>query len=289
MSQFNYNDYQNAISRAQSNTEFAKVGFFKLSDDGDEALVRINCASVEDLQFASVHQLGAAQKWMKISCLNTLGTTGKCPLCNAANGDTSKGPRKRVFVQMMCSYKDKMTGQWSQAVPVIWERPAGFSKELCNKLRDYGDLRQVLLKITRNGRAGDMQTTYSMDYAVPTVFKPEMVPMDFSAFANFNINKHSYWEKTADEINTFLTTGSFPEVAKANTEKEAAPVQAQQVPVQPAYTAPAQTVVPPTFTMGSTGYTTAAVNTPVAVVTEQKPAEQPVQQPPVRSFEKFSF
>ena len=30
-------------------------------------------------------------------------------------------------------------------------------------------------------------------------------------FTNFNIARHSYWEKTSEEINAFLTTGQFPE------------------------------------------------------------------------------
>jgi hypothetical protein len=87
-----------------------------------------------------------------------------------------------------------------------------------------GDLRNTLVLITRNGKAGDMQTTYSMDI-LPNdhpVFKPEMIPADFSAFNNFNIARHSYWEKTADEIQVYLTTGQFPEVIKNNTNQAAA-------------------------------------------------------------------
>jgi hypothetical protein len=245
--QFTYQDYfNNSQQTSQASTQQAqKVGFFKLKDDGDEALVRINLGSVEELQFAAVHTINAAGKWMKVSCLSPFGT-GSCPLCSAsANGNSSiSKASKKVYVQMMVAYRDKTTGAFSAAVPVVWERPAGFSKELANKLRDYGNLREVLLKVTRNGVAGDMKTTYSMDYAVPTVFKPELVPTDFSAFANFNIAKHSYWEKTPEEIMAFLQTGSFPEAAKPAPAPAQAPVMAAAptytAPVQPAYTAPAQ-------------------------------------------------
>lgn len=241
--QFTYQDYFNSVQNAQNNaSQGPKVGFFKLKDDGDEALVRINLGTVEELQFAAVHTLNVAGKWMKVSCLSPFGT-GSCPLCTSANGGNSAVSKagKKVYVQMLAAYRDKATGAFSAPVPVIWERPAGFSKDLANKLRDYGNLREVLLKVTRNGVAGDMKTTYSLDYAVPTVFKPELVPADFSAFANFNIAKHSYWEKTPEEIVAFLQTGSFPEAPQA-AAPAAAPVQAApaQVAPQQVYTAPVQ-------------------------------------------------
>ena len=247
--QFTYQDYFNSVQNAQNNaSQGPKVGFFKLKDDGDEALVRINLGTVEELQFAAVHTLNVAGKWMKVSCLSPFGT-GSCPLCTSANGGNGSVSKagKKVYVQMLAAYRDKATGTFSAPVPVIWERPAGFSKDLANKLRDYGNLREVLLKVTRNGIAGDMKTTYSLDYAVPTVFKPELVPADFSAFNNFNIAKHSYWEKTPEEIVAFLQTGSFPEAQQAAQSAAAPQVAPQQVytaSVNPTYTAPVAQAAP---------------------------------------------
>ena len=66
--QFTYQDYfNNSQQTSQASAQQAqKVGFFKLKDDGDEALVRINLGSVEELQFAAVHTINAAGKWMKV-------------------------------------------------------------------------------------------------------------------------------------------------------------------------------------------------------------------------------
>jgi len=222
MSQFNYSQYQEVVNRAQSapgTSNAVKVGFFKLKADGEDALVRINVSSLDELQFATVHQLSAATKWMKVSCLNEVGSySDNCPLCKkVAEGDTSIGKAaKKVYVQMLVAYKDAATGQYSTAVPVIWERPAGFSKEIATLLKNYGNLKEKVFKVTRNGAQGDMKTTYSIAY-IPVYDKPEAVSTDFSAFTNFKINKHSYWEKTAEEIETFLATGKFPEVVKADT------------------------------------------------------------------------
>jgi hypothetical protein len=157
-----------------------------------------------------------------------------------------------------------------------------------------GDLRNVLVLITRNGKAGDMQTTYSVDVLPAThpVFKPEMIPADFKAFTNFNIAKHSYWEKTAEEINTFLTTGQFPERAQ-NTQQAAnnvaAVANAYTAPATPAYQAPAQAApaqtVPAYTAPAAPQYTAPAapMNTPATA------APNNAATTPARNFSGFSF
>lgn len=320
MSNFNYQQYQEVIARAQSGSEggsSAKIGFFKMKNDKDEALVRFNISSLEDLQFATVHQLGAAQKWMKVSCLNPVGSYhDTCPLCAAVAGgakDIGKATKK-VYVQMIVSYKDAATGQFAAAIPVIWERPAGFSREIANLLKDYGDLKTRVFKITRNGAANSMQTTYSISY-IPLYDKPESVAEDFSAFTNFNIAKHSYWEKSLGDINVFLNTGSFPEVVRAPqnpmpTDADApaytkptyqppiatesyAPATptapAYQAPVTPVYQPPVQPApVAPTFVPG---ITTTPAEVPVmsndAIPTSVPESSEAAR--PDREFKRWSF
>jgi hypothetical protein len=286
MANFSYSDYQNVIAKAQSgdNNGSTKIGFFKMKNDQDEALVRINVATLNDLQFATVHQLGAAQKWMKVSCLNPVGSYyDTCPLCAAVSGgakDIGKAAKK-VYVQMLVSYKDATTGQFSTAIPVIWERPAGFSTEIATLLRDYGDLTQRVFKVTRNGAAGNMKTTYSISY-IPIFDKPESVPTDFSAFANFNIAKHSFWEKSAGEIQVFLNTGSFPEPARAPQPPmpSDADVPTYTKPVYAeSYTAPAAGTLTPQEAGVAPTY-----QAPVAP--QYQPPVTPAYQPPVvPSFE----
>lgn len=295
MANFSYSDYQNVIAKAQSNDNggsSVKIGFFKMKNDKDEALVRFNVSTLDSLQFATVHQLGAAQKWMKVSCLNPVGSYyDTCPLCAAVSAgakDIGKASKK-VYVQMMVAYKDNATGQFSAAIPVIWERPAGFSREIANLLKDYGDLTSRVFKVTRNGAAGNMQTTYSISY-IPLYDKPESVTPDFSAFANFNIAKHSFWEKTAGDINVFLNTGSFPEVARAPqaptpTDAEApaytrfqAPVEAPVVAPQPAFQAPVTETYAAPAQAPTAPVTPAAPVTPTAPVA---PAPAPAFVPPV--------
>ena len=300
MGSFSYSDYQNVVAQAQANGEgSAKVGYFKLKNDGDIAIARLNISSTDELMFASIHTIGIGGKWIKVSCLNPLGSyNGDCALCSAHNanpkGAVSKAAKK-LFIPMMVSYRDPnaATGYTAPA-PVIWDRPAAFSRELANKLMVAGDLRNTLVLITRNGKAGDMQTTYSMDIlpADHPVFKPEMIPVDFSAFNNFNIARHSYWEKTAEEIQAYLTTGQFPERVQAGNQQVpqtvTATIPATPTPVTaaPAYVAPVTNTVP--------GATTPAYVAPTAPVTT--PAVDPnanmaapTTATPTRNFTGFSF
>ena len=294
MSTFNYSDYQKIAAQEQETNNNTKVSYFKLKDDGDIAIARINLSSTDEFMFAAVHTLQVGGKWMKVSCHNPLGMNAAgCPLC-AANQANPKGAigksATKMFIPMLVSYRDPQSATgYTPVTPVIWDRPAQFSRELANKLMVAGNLKDVLVLITRNGKAGDMQTTYSVDVLPAThpVFKPEMIPADFSAFNNFNIAKHSYWEKSVEEINTFLATGQFPEVAKTNNQQAvnnvATSANTYAAPATPAYTAPAQAApvqTVPTYTYGAAN--TAPTAAPAVNVSG-------AEQTPVRNFSGFSF
>ena len=306
MANFSYNDYQQVVEQAQASGEgSAKIGYFKLKNDGDIAIARINIGSTDEMMFASVHTMNVGGRWMKVSCLNPLGVNGgQCALCSAhaanPNGSVGKSAKK-LFIPMLVSYRDpNAEGGYSAPIPVIWDRPAAFSRELANKLMIAGDLRNTLVLITRNGKAGDMQTTYSMDI-LPSdhpVFKPTMVPAEFSAFNNFNIAKHSYWEKSADEINTFLATGQFPERVQTNNQQPATTV----ANVANTYAAPSATGGyvannPATMTAAAPQNVAPVVPQTSPVTTFNQPAAYtppaqtvPAGDPtPTRNFTGFSF
>jgi hypothetical protein len=141
-----------------------------------------------------------------------------------------------------------------------------------------------------------MQTTYSVDIlpAEHPVFKPDMIPNDFSAFNNFNIARHSYWEKTAEEIQVYLTTGQFPERVQANNQQvpqavtASIPVAPTPVTAAPTYVAPAANTVP--------GVTTTPYVAPAPVTEAVAPTAAPVvadpnanTAAPARNFSGFSF
>ena len=308
MTNFSYADYQKIAAQEQAqSSNGTKIGYLKLTNDGDIAVARINLSSTDEFMFAAVHTINANGRWIKVACHNPLGmNNGGCALCSAnqANpkGSISKSARK-MYIPMIVSYRDAQSATgYTPPTPVIWERPAAFSRELANKLMVAGDLKNVLVLITRNGKAGDMQTTYSVDVLPAThpVFKPEMIPADFSAFNNFNISKHSYWEKTTEEINTFLATGQFPERTQNNNQQTVntmasttATYTAPATYTTPAYIAPQQPLqentvvanVQPSITTPITSLSTDGAA--VANGNTDNTTAQPVT--PVRNFSGFSF
>ena len=304
MSTFNFAQYQQIAAQEQTQTsgDGTKVGYFKLKDDGDIAIARINLASTDEFMFAAVHTINVGGKWMKVSCHNPLGmNNGGCALCSAnqANpkGSVGKSTRK-MFIPMLVSYRDAQSATgYTAPAPVIWDRPAQFSRELANKLMLAGNLKEVLVLITRNGKANDMQTTYSVEIVPAThpVFKPEMIPADFSAFNNFNIAKHSYWEKSAEEINAFLATGQFPERAQNNNQQtvnNVATVASAQA-AQPTSTATEAGFAPSTPSFQAPAYMAPAAQqstVPPATPTYTAPAAAPsTTTTPARNFSGFSF
>lgn len=251
MASFNYKQIEDFKVKAANFGNQPKIGFFKLGV-GEEALVRFNVSSVNDLHFESVHKPvfgrkfeGLSNPYAGISCLSQSGyhDEASCPLCRAAaqEGSAVSKVTKLVYVPMLVSYKDKTTGQFSEAVPVIWERSTGFANELATKIASYGDLSKVVLKMTRVG-SGAKDTRYTLDY-IPVLDNPANCPVEkLSAFTNFDVSKHSYWVKSVEELEAYLATGSFPEAKKEaaqefnNTKTFAAETPAFNA--QPTYVAP---------------------------------------------------
>lgn len=285
MSQFSYDQYQNVVAKAQNapTAKSARIGFFKLSD-GQEALVRINVSKLDDLKFATVHKPvfgkkfeGLGTGYTPVSCLNEVGSySDACPFCKAAaEGHEVIGKAvKVVYIQMLVAYKDASTGTFSAAVPVVWERPAGFSKELASKLRDYGSLADHVFKISRLGAGKD--TRYSLDY-IPLYDKPETVTTDFSVFNNFDITKHSFWVKSAADLQYFIDNGTFPTTEQKPASASANFSQVTAAPVE-------EKKAEQSFGIGTTPAKPAPVVKPTPV-TEEKPATER----PVRNFSGFSF
>lgn len=223
----NYEEYQAYLATQPKKestggtTSFPKIGFFKLKNDGDMALVRFNVDTLKDIETEAIHTVKTSDgRWTKVKCLNTLGSFEKvCPLCAATAGDKNSDARvtRKCYVKMLVSYKDPTTQAFQAPQPVVWEKGSNLATELGGKLAVYGSLKDQLFLVIRHGKANDKDTSYQIEPAPEKVYAPTMIPADFSAFENFRIDKHSYWVKTVDEINTFIETGMFPAVEKAET------------------------------------------------------------------------
>ncbi len=256
MAKFGYDVYTNA--QTQSNENRSKVGYFKLVNDGDEAIVRFVYSNASQFDLETVHKVKIGDQFRRVACLRgPLEPIDNCPLCKA-NVKT-----ERKFYVKLVEYvpvKDNVGNIIGvQAVPKVWERPASgkndFVKIIKAYLDEYGDLTQMVFKVKRFGVAGSLQTTYEVIPANQQMYPENIYVKDFSGFADLDLAHHSFMNKNANELNEFLRTGKFPQTASAeSTQPMQVPQggyvvnQVAQNPGAPIYAQPVQQpVAQPTY------------------------------------------
>lgn len=220
--------------QTSNNGEGFDVGFFSLKGDGAEAIVRIMCDTMSDIKILTVHPITVGASSFanrQVNCLrDPREPLDKCPLC--AMGEKVK---QKCFIKMI-QYDDMGVGK-----AVVWDRPAGvYVPKLKSYMDNYGPLSNIMCKIVRHGSGLD--TTYDIIPNInPQVYNEANFPKNTNAFNNFDVLGRMVMDKTADEINTFINTGSFPEGVK----EESSQVQATTYPTQ-GYSQPNMAV--PNFT-----------------------------------------
>lgn len=223
MAKFNYDELEQ-VSKVTSNKEDkSKVGYFNsLKNDGDEAIVRFVYSNPSQFDLLVVHKVKVGDFYRYISCLrNGLEPVEKCPLCAKEEKVIS-----RFFVKMVEYVRDEKGNIVPRAV--VWDRPANFSQTIKNLIDEYGDLSTMVFKVKRKGAKGDMKTSYDCYPANKNVYKEDLYPRDFSAFNDFDLSHHSYYELNYDEVNYFVTTGEIPQREKPQDDAQANQVQNNQ-------------------------------------------------------------
>lgn len=203
MAQLSYADYlqqqkqnqERQAARASQSERKNSVGFFKLQDDGDEAIVRFTFGSPNDLPIFTTHAVTVDGKFRKVNCLRSSfrDPIETCPLCNA-----NKPYKQSIYITMLV-YTKNDDGTIT-ASPKVWERTTGFMQTLSSLYTEYGDLSSGVYKIRRNGAKGSMQTTYTVIPANPAIYNEQNYPKDFSAFENFKVLGGPLMDKTYDEL-----------------------------------------------------------------------------------------
>lgn len=263
MAKVNFNNLDEAeLNGGNGGSNGNDVGFFTLKNDNDEAVVRFMCDSTDDFEILTVHDVQIGQRYRKVNCIrDPREPLDNCPLCKAGTKISN-----RFFIKLIQYNRvtDPNTGVQS-IVPqaMIWERSTAYAKTLKSYLDNYGPLSDVICKIIRHGKAGDMQTTYEI---VPnlskTVFPDEVYVKDPTLFGTFEAFGTIVMDRNYEEMTHFLATGEFP-ARQSNQQTDATVTAPVGVPAgvaprtydnsanaaiptsAPQYTAPV-TNVPPT-------------------------------------------
>lgn len=226
---------------------FNSVPFFSLKKDGDEAIVRIMHDSVDDFEVLTTHQVKVGNGFRSVNCLRDPHTpVDACPLCQ-----NNVKMQNRLYIHMI-QYVRNEQGK-IEPKPVVWERSAfTYGSQLSNLINEYGPLSECIFKIRRNGAPGNMQTTYDIMFGNPNMYNEAMYPKVPNAFDNYSACGTIVLDKTAEEINEFLATGSFP--TKSGAPAPATPNNAMRNAVEAIVDDddPPQTYIPGVPYAGST-------------------------------------
>lgn len=206
MAQMTYEEYSEKrggqMSSPSSSNSF-KVNYFSLKDDGDTAIVRFNVKSSDDIIVHSQHTLKVDGKWRKIECLrNSNDSVDICPLCKS-------GERQQFKIYLELLVYENENGKVVKTSR-IWETSVSFRRTLNSYIMDYGDLRKVIFKLTRQGKKGDMKTTYTLIPANPQIYTDENYVPDFSDFDTFDIHRGVLLNKSKEELEYLVANGNFP-------------------------------------------------------------------------------
>lgn len=192
------------INSGNDGSDF-RVGFFNLKNDGDEAVVRIMHDDTSSFDLVTTHPIQIGNKYRRVNCIrDPRDPMDNCPLCKSG-----AKVQQRFYIHLIQYVKDEQGNIIPQAK--IWERSASYAVTIKNLIDEYGPLSDCIFKIRRNGEAGSMNTTYSILYGNPQVYRPEFYPKDTSLFENYSVVGNAVMDKNFEEISEFIATGEFPQ------------------------------------------------------------------------------
>jgi hypothetical protein len=165
--------------------------FFSLKDDGDTGRIRFMYRGIEDVQGYAVHQVDVGDKKRYVNCLRTYNDPiDMCPLCQA---------QYKVMPKLFLKVYNEDAGEAQ-----IWERGKTYFQRIASMAARYKPLCNEIIEVQRNGKKGDMKTTY------------EFFPIESTDFDLDNTECSEplgtiILDKTAQEMDVYLNTGSFPD------------------------------------------------------------------------------
>lgn len=169
------------------------AGFFKLSDDGDTAKVRIMYDTVDDIEGMSVHEVYINDKKRYVNCLREYNQPIEdCPFCREG-----KQAGVKVFIPVY---------DVEEKVVKVWERGKKMFNKLSRLCSRYPHLCENVFVIERIGKAKSTDTTYDIYPANGDWEKLSMedLPDVSNLVGSYVLNK------SADDMEYFLEEDEFP-------------------------------------------------------------------------------
>lgn len=174
--------------------------FFSLKDDKETARVRFLYNDINDVEGVALHEVQVGNGTMDVECLRLYNDpVDTCPLCAAGYKVNAK-----IFVPLV----DVDTGETK-----IWTRGKKFISKLSSLCTRFNPLVGTVFEIERNGKKGDTSTTYEM-------FNIQSDNSRVEDFDEIKPEGVAFLQKTFDEMNNYLQTGSFESQQNVSREPQ---------------------------------------------------------------------
>lgn len=188
------------IEQAQKlNSNPQSYPYFSLKNDGDRAKVKFAYNSISDIETFSLHEVEINGKKRYVDCLRDIDGNGKCPFCDKKFKLVTK-----TFFKLYNADTDTIQ---------IWERGIKQAPALENMLKMSRSPKIVndSYEIVRHGKPGSMDTHYELVYKASDETTLEDLPTAPELYG------HWILQKTAEEMEYFITNNEFPQVKSNET------------------------------------------------------------------------
>lgn len=183
--------------------------FFTLKNDKDVEQVRFMYNQSDELSGYAVHEVEVDGKKRYVNCLRAYNEpVDKCPLCAAKSKVIVK------FFAKVFTVNDNTAR--------IWERGRNFGQWMSGLFTRYTPLVGAIIEIERNGKAGDKNTTYLPFPVKVDDTKLEDLPEAVEPLGSIIL------DKTFEELDYFVQSGSFPVEGQPRRNMQQAPVESGQ-------------------------------------------------------------
>lgn len=187
-------------------------GFFKIAEDGETKNIRLLYNSIDDIPADIVHRVTVDGKTRWVNCLrnNADDPVDMCPLCAAGNQR-----QRRVFLRVYEITKfDKKTGADIEGDVKYWDRGNSIISDLESLSKRYEPLVAHIFEVERKGKRGDMSTSYKFYETYDDDKTLKDYPPEEDILGTIIL------DKTAEEMDEFIETGSFPKASDTFGEDE---------------------------------------------------------------------
>lgn len=237
--------------------ESGKISFLKLQDDGWYAKVRFMYGPGETFEGQSVHNVSDdPRRPHYVPCLRQLGQPlDSCPLC--VNGYKVSGQFFiPVFVHSIVSNVRGVAQEELVNKVMLFQRGTTFQGTIKSVIRQTMSSGKPIVSsvfnLVRNGKAGDMKTSYTAELVNTDDVTLEQLPPVPQILGSFILPDLSYEEMVEKYINKTAPAtpatpaGIVPRTLSANTFAGNTVVTGPQVAPQPAVQPAVQYAVPQT-------------------------------------------